>query len=127
MNQVRILQAVGIAVLCLFLGGIVIGIILVSKGIPTLKITNQIIFMYFLPVLIIVQFVIGFWLGRKVGGSWMPLLGHVYLTNIVLFLVNVIIGVISGQSAFWLAAFTPIVALVLSILSYPVALLARRK
>jgi hypothetical protein len=127
MNQVRILQAVGIAVLCLMLGGFIIGIILANKGISTLTITTQIIFTYFLPVFILVQFVIGFWLGRKVGGSWMPLLGHVYLTNIVLFLVNVIFGVIAGQSAFWLAAFTPIAAIVLSIPSYPVALLARRK
>lgn len=125
MNQVRIIQAVGIAVLCLLLGGFVIGIILAGKGITTL--TNQVIFTYFLPVVVLSQFVVGFWLGRKVGGGALSLLGHVYFTNIVLSLVNVIVGFIANQNAFWLAAYTPAIALLLCIPAYPVALLARRK
>jgi hypothetical protein len=125
MNQARIVQAVGIAILCLLLGGLIVGIILSFTG--ATAITNQVILTYFLPIVVISQFIVGYWLGRKVGGRKLSLLGHVYFTNIVLSLVNVIVGVILSQNAFWLAAYTPVIAVLLTIPSYPVALLARRK
>lgn len=133
MNQVRILQAVGIGVLSLLLGGMVIQYIWRTQGITPPQLTTDpqlmmhLMLTYILPFEVLVQLIMGFWLGRKVGGNWISLLGHVYLSNLVLFLIIVILGYLVGQNAFWLAAFTPIVALLLSIPSFPMALLVRRK
>jgi hypothetical protein len=127
MNQARILQAVGIAIACLLLGSVITGFIMGAQGVSPLQLTNGQIIKYFLPIQVIAQFVMGFWLGRKVGGRWFYLFSHVYFANIVLFLFLVLFGFLSGQNAFWFAAFTPFVALVLCVPSYPLALLVRRK
>ncbi|MXQ54556.1 hypothetical protein [Shimazuella alba] len=127
MNQARILQAVGLAIACLILGGIISGFIMSYQGISPKSITYDQMLAYFLPIQVIAQFVLGFWLGRKVGGRALHLFSHVFFANIVLFLFLVILGFLAGQNAFWFAAFTPVMALFLSIPSYPLALLVRRK
>ena len=66
MNQVRILQAVGIAIVCLLLGSIVVGIIMSYQGVSPLQISSKEILAYFLPIQVIAQFVMGSWLGRKI-------------------------------------------------------------
>jgi phosphoglycerol transferase MdoB-like AlkP superfamily enzyme len=127
MNQLRILQAVGLAVVCLIVGGIISGVLIQQQGISTETITLNQMITYFLPVQVIAQFALGFWLGRKVGGSFIHLFTHVFFANIVLFLFLVILGFLAGQNAFSYAAFTPLMALFLCIPSLPLALLVRRK
>lgn len=126
MNQLRILQAVGLAVICLVIGGLISGVLIQKQGISVESITLQQMLTYFLPVQIIAQFVLGFWLGRKVGGRFIHLFTHVFFANIVLFLFLVILGSLAGQNPFAYAAFTPLMALFLSIPSLPLALLVRR-
>lgn len=127
MNQARILQSVGITFVTLLLGSMAVGVIMSYQGISPLELTNEQIITYFLPIQLLGQFVMGFWLGRKVGGRATQLFSHVYLANIVLFLFLVLFGFLVGQNAFWFAAFSPLVALILSIPSFPLALLVRKK
>lgn len=127
MNQARILQSVGLTFITLLLGSMAVGVIMSYQGISPLQLTNEQIIAYFLPIQLLGQFVMGFWLGRKVGGRANQLFSHVYLANIVLFLFLVLFGFLAGQNAFWFAAFSPLVALILSIPSFPLALLVRKK
>ncbi|MCH5585887.1 hypothetical protein MK805_13150 [Shimazuella sp. AN120528] len=127
MNQARILQAVGITFVSLLLGSLVVGLVMSYKGLSPLHLTNEQIIAYFLPIQVFGQFVMGFWLGRKVGGRASHLFSHVYLANIVLFILLVLFGFLVGQNAFWFTAFAPLVALILCIPSFPLALLVRRK
>lgn len=127
MDQKRILQAVGITVICLLLSGFLLGLYFSYRGISLETLSQQQILTYFFPLQIIAQFVLGAWLGRKVGGGGRGLFSHVFLANMVLFLFVVLFGFLTGQSPFWVAAFAPMMALILSIFSYPMALLVRRK
>src|SRR5690606_8188988 len=123
MKQARILQSVGITFVTLLVGSMAVGVIMSYQGISPLQLTNEQIITYFLPIQLLGQLVMGFWLGRKVGGRATQLFSHVYLANIVLFLLLVLFGFLVGQNAFWFAAFSPLVALILSIPSFPLALL----
>jgi len=127
MNQVRILQGVGITIICIVAGSFIAGIVMSYQGVSPETITREQIIAYFLPIQVFAQFVLGFWLGRKVGGRFFNLFSHIFLANIVLYLFLVLFGFLMGQNAFWFAAFTPVVAFVLCVPSFPLALLVRRK
>lgn len=124
LNQVRILQAVGLALLVAILGGIITGIILSSRGIP---LDNLVLAKYMLIIMVITELLIGFWLGRKLTGSGRSLLGHIYFANVLFSLLNVILSFFLGQVPFWFTILTPLTGLVLSVPAVPAAFLARRK
>jgi hypothetical protein len=127
MDQKRILQAVGITIICLFVSGFLLGLYFSFRGISIQTLSQQQLVTYFFPLQVIAQFVLGGWLGRKVDKERKGLFSHVFLANMVLFLFVVLFGFFTGQSPFWIAAFAPMMALILSIFSYPMALFVRKK